>query len=145
MDDPGRSTWPRGPGAHRFYLGDMPQQPLAQVPVDAIWDWQEHGSCRSADPTLFFHPQNERGSARRSRDLAAKAVCASCPVRIECADYAVRAREPYGVWGGLTEEDREAIYARIDLADYPRTRGEGARMAAPEIDAAIRPLMSVSA
>ena len=70
----------------------MPQQPLAQVPVDAVWDWQEHGACRSADPTLFFHPQNERGSARRSRDLAAKAVCASCPVRIECADYAVRAR-----------------------------------------------------
>jgi WhiB family transcriptional regulator, redox-sensing transcriptional regulator len=130
---------------HRSYRGDMPQQPLAQVPVDAVWDWQEHGSCRTADPTLFFHPQNERGSARRSRDLAAKAVCASCPVRIECADYAVRAREPYGVWGGLTEEEREAIYARIDLAEYPRTRGEGARMAAPEIDAAIRPLFSVSA
>jgi hypothetical protein len=49
------------------------------------------------------------------------------------------------VWGGLTEEDREAIYARIDLAEYPRARGEGARMAAPEIDAAIRPLVSVSA
>ena len=46
---------------HRFYLGDMPQQPLAQVPVDAQWDWQEKGACRSADPTLFFHPQNERG------------------------------------------------------------------------------------
>ena len=45
----------------------------------------------------------------------------------------------------LTEEDREAIYARIDLAEYPRRRGEGARMAAPEIDAAIRPLMPVSA
>jgi WhiB family redox-sensing transcriptional regulator len=66
-------------------------------------------------------------------------------VRIECADYAVRAREPYGVWGGLTEEDREAIYARIDLAEYPRARGEGARMAATEIDAAIRPLVSISA
>jgi WhiB family transcriptional regulator, redox-sensing transcriptional regulator len=123
----------------------MPQQPLAQVPVDAVWDWQEQGSCRSADPTLFFHPQNERGSARRSRDLAAKSVCASCPVRLECADYAVRAREPYGVWGGLTEEERERIYARIDLAEYPRQRGEGARMAAPEIDAAIRPLVSVPA
>ena len=97
----------------------MPQQPLAQVPSDVVWQWQEHGSCREADPTLFFHPQNERGLARARRDRAAKAVCASCPVRIECADYAIRAREPYGVWGGLTEEDREAIYAKIPIAVYP--------------------------
>ena len=41
----------------------MPQQPLAQVPQDATWFWQEHGACRSVDPTLFFHPQNERGTA----------------------------------------------------------------------------------
>ena len=61
-------------------------------------------------------------------------------MRIECADYAVRAREPYGVWGGLTEEEREAIYARIDLAVYPRRRGEGARMAADEIAAAVQPV-----
>ena len=115
----------------------MPQQPLSQVPVDAVWDWQEHGECRSADPTLFFHPQNERGSSRRSRDRAAKAVCAACPVRVECADYAIRAREPYGVWGGMTEEEREQVYARIDLTVYPRRRGEGARMAAPEIEAAL--------
>jgi WhiB family transcriptional regulator, redox-sensing transcriptional regulator len=117
----------------------MPQQPLSQVPKDAIWDWQEKGACREADPTLFFHPQNERGLARLRRDRAAKSVCARCDVRIECADYAVRAREPYGVWGGLTEEDRERIYVRIALSIYPRQRGEGARMAAPEIDDAVSP------
>ena len=94
----------------------MPQQPLSQVPADATWDWQEVGSCREADPDLFFHPQNERGLARLRRDRAAKAVCASCDVRIECADYAIRAREPYGVWGGLTEDDRLAIYARAKTA-----------------------------
>lgn len=105
----------------------MPQQPLAQVPQDAQWHWQELGSCRVADPLLFFHPQNERGSSRLRRDRAAKAVCASCPVRMECADYAVRAREPYGVWGGLSEEDREQIYARLDSRHYPRARGEGVR------------------
>ena len=70
----------------------MPQQPLAQVPTDAQWFWQDHGACRDYDSTLFFHPQNERGSARMKRDRAAKLVCASCTVRLECADYAVRAR-----------------------------------------------------
>jgi len=92
----------------------MPQQPLAQVPLDSKWHWQEQGLCRSTDPLLFFHPQNERGSSRSRRDQSAKRVCASCPVRLECADYAIRAREPYGVWGGLSEDDREAIYRTID-------------------------------
>jgi len=117
----------------------MPQQPLAQVPTDARWFWQDHGACRSADPLLFFHPQNERGSARLRRDRAAKLICAGCPVRLECADYAVRAREPYGVWGGLSEEDREQIYARLDSRFYPRREGEGARAAAREIAEAISP------
>lgn len=117
----------------------MPQQPLAQVPADVRWFWQDHGACRSADPLLFFHPQNERGSARLRRDRAAKLICAGCPVRMECADYAVRAREPYGVWGGLSEEDREQIYARLDSRFYPRREGEGARAAAREIADAISP------
>jgi WhiB family transcriptional regulator, redox-sensing transcriptional regulator len=93
----------------------MPQQPLAHVPVDSTWFWQEHGSCREADPVVFFHPQNERGLARMRRDREAKKICADCPVRVECADYAIRAREPYGVWGGLSEDDRKAMYVRLGL------------------------------
>ena len=46
----------------------MPQQPLAQVPLDATWEWQDHGACREADTALFFHPQNERGLSRIRRD-----------------------------------------------------------------------------
>jgi WhiB family transcriptional regulator, redox-sensing transcriptional regulator len=107
----------------------MPQQPLARVPEDAIWHWQERGACRTADPVLFFHPQNERGSQRRRRDAAAQAICSKCPVRVPCADYAIRAREPYGVWGGLTEEEREVIYTRADARNYPRERGTGAKLA----------------
>lgn len=117
----------------------MPQQPLARVPVDSTWFWQEHGRCREADPLLFFHPQNERGAARIMRDRRAKGICAQCPVRIECADYAVRAREPYGVWGGLTEDERADIFARIDLPNSPRERGAGARAAAIEIAQAVSP------
>ena len=117
----------------------MPQQPLAQVPKDAQWFWQEHGSCLEADPLLFFHPQNERGSSRVRRDRTAKMVCAGCEVRMECADYAVRAREPYGVWGGLSEDDREHIYSRLDSRHYPREKGEGLRVASQEIAEAVSP------
>ncbi|MCX6433532.1 MAG: WhiB family transcriptional regulator, partial [Actinobacteria bacterium] len=95
--------------------------------------------CLEADPLLFFHPQNERGSSRVRRDRTAKMVCAGCEVRMECADYAVRAREPYGVWGGLSEDDREHIYSRLDSRHYPREKGEGLRVAREEIAEAVSP------
>ncbi len=107
----------------------MPQQPLAQVPVDATWEWQEHGACRQVDTTLFFHPQNERGLSRVRRDRAAKSVCSRCEVRLECADYAIRAREPYGVWGGLTEDERERIFGHVTLSQFGREKGAGLRAA----------------
>ena len=30
---------------------------------------------------------------------------------MQCAAHALAVREPYGVWGGLSEDDRDAIYA----------------------------------
>ncbi|TAK71315.1 MAG: WhiB family transcriptional regulator [Actinomycetota bacterium] len=81
-----------------------------------FWDWQMHAACRGDDPAVYFHPEGERGSARLERDRAAKAVCARCPVISQCAQHALAVREPYGVWGGLSEDEREAIYNRGRLA-----------------------------
>jgi WhiB family redox-sensing transcriptional regulator len=79
-------------------------------PVADIWEWQLLGACREADPRLFFHTEGERGAARRGRDEAARAVCAGCPVIEQCRRHAITVREPYGVWGGLTEDDRGQIH-----------------------------------
>jgi len=38
-------------------------------------------------------------------------VCVRCPVLRQCRQHALSVREPYGVWGGLSEEDREVVYA----------------------------------
>lgn len=80
-------------------------------PVADLWDWQLLGSCRRENPDVFFHPEGERGPARRDRDSAAKRVCAECPVLSQCRAHALQVREPYGVWGGMTEDEREAAYA----------------------------------
>jgi WhiB family redox-sensing transcriptional regulator len=77
-----------------------------------VWDWQLLGSCRGADPNIFFHPEGERGPAREAREKAAKQICGTCPVRVTCAEHALAVREPYGVWGGLSEDEREAIISR---------------------------------
>lgn len=81
-------------------------------PVLDLWEWQFEGACRKADPALFFHPEGERGAARRRRAEAAKAVCATCPVLQQCLEQSLRVREPYGVWGGLSEDERAAMLAR---------------------------------
>jgi WhiB family transcriptional regulator, redox-sensing transcriptional regulator len=76
-----------------------------------VWEWQLHGACRGQDTELFFHPEGERGPRRANREAAAKAVCATCPVIRQCAEHALRVREPYGIWGGLSEAERDEILA----------------------------------
>ncbi len=86
-------------------------------PVMDLWEWQFEGACREADPALFFHPEGERGAARRRRAEAAKAICATCPVLEQCRGQSLRVREPYGVWGGLSEDERAELLAREARAE----------------------------
>ena len=76
------------------------------------WDWQVLAACRGTDTSNFYHPENERGPSRSRREMRAKAVCARCPVIDSCLRWALAAREPYGVWGGLSVEEREALLTR---------------------------------
>ena len=81
-------------------------------PVAASWEWQQQGACRTLPTEMFFHPENERGPRRKAREMAAKAVCNSCPVIAECRAHALAVQEPYGIWGGLSEEERLEIISR---------------------------------
>ncbi len=110
-----------------------------------LWDWQLVAACRGVDSSLFFHPEGERGAARSAREAAAKEVCMRCPVRAECAAHALAVREPYGVWGGLTEDEREAMMGRSrhrgsdhrdEDGDYERatTRSGRSRVGAAQDD-----------
>lgn len=44
--------------------------------------------------------------------MLAKSICRSCPVRERCLDYALDNREPYGIWGALTERERRKLLAK---------------------------------
>jgi WhiB family redox-sensing transcriptional regulator len=78
-------------------------------PVTDIWDWQMQGACRGMDSGFFFHPEGERGPARANREARAKQVCRTCPVLEQCRRHALTVHEPYGVWGGLSEAERDEI------------------------------------
>ncbi len=73
------------------------------------WAWRSRAACRESDTELFYHPERERGAERRWREVAAKQVCATCPVREICLRSAIDTREQHGVWGGRTVEERETI------------------------------------
>ena len=69
-------------------------------------DWREAGACAHADPDLFF-PISWTGRAL-PQIAKARAICAVCPVRQTCLDYALEYDLMYGIWGGTTPEDRQA-------------------------------------
>jgi WhiB family redox-sensing transcriptional regulator len=56
--------------------------------------------------STFFHPPDERGDSREARIHQAKAICRGCPVIDKCLTHALRIPEPYGIWGGLSEDER---------------------------------------
>ncbi len=91
------------------------------TPVDPAWEWQLHAACRTVDPELFFHPDGARGTHRAAQERAALEVCASCPVVAPCRRHSLRVPEQYGVWGGLSEDDRARIHARAP-GDAPPPR-----------------------
>ena len=83
-------------------------------PVTDVWDWQLRAACREMDNALFFHPENERGPARADREAHAKQICRGCPVLQQCRAHSLAVREPYGVWGGLSESERDEIVRAQD-------------------------------
>jgi WhiB family redox-sensing transcriptional regulator len=73
--------------------------------------WYHYAACQGKDPELFF-PIGTTGPA--SLQLGeAKRVCAGCPVQSLCLEWAMLARIDYGVWGGLSEDERRALKRRI--------------------------------
>lgn len=78
-------------------------------PVSDVWDWQMQGACRGMDSGFFFHPEGERGPARANREQRAKEICGTCPVLEMCRRHALEVQEPYGVWGGLSEHERDLL------------------------------------
>ena len=65
--------------------------------------WQDEGDCRRWAGVIDFFPR--RGESARE----AKAICASCPVREPCLDFALREKITHGVWGGMTELERRQV------------------------------------
>lgn len=81
--------------------------------VTAEWQWQDHAACVGLDTDMFFGTSNEPLSARRRREARCRMVCGSCPVQRRCLQFALSHRIRDGVWGGTSEDERNALLRRM--------------------------------
>jgi hypothetical protein len=64
-------------------------------------DWIERAACAGLDTRVFFSD----GHHGREQVAVARRICAACPVQTECANWAIRTGEYYGVWGGMSQKE----------------------------------------
>lgn len=70
-----------------------------------LTSWRREAACREMDTDVFFPLTDEEAGP-------ARAVCATCPVRAECLEFALASGQHDGVWGGLTETERRRLRRR---------------------------------
>jgi len=68
-------------------------------------EWQDLAACREIPVEMFFPPAEQESEV-------AKAVCANCTVRQPCLEFALAEAERFGIWGGLTSQERRSLAAK---------------------------------
>jgi pimeloyl-ACP methyl ester carboxylesterase len=90
--------------------------------------WSARAACRGPQAIAFFPPiTSERKDDRLARERRAKEICAACAVRLRCLDHALATGEPHGIWGGLSETERQAIRERSPARRDPAVAFSGKR------------------
>lgn len=77
---------------------------------NAYSSWEkfwEGAACAGVDTEIFFEYDEVKFKKRERivRENQAKRICAECPIKSRCKNYAVTHNEK-GIWGGLTEKER---------------------------------------
>src|SRR6188472_4422415 len=73
-------------------------------------DWRRNAACTSHHPELFF-PIGTAGPALAQQEQA-RQICRGCPVRLACLEWAINVGADHGIWGGLSEQERQSLRRR---------------------------------
>jgi WhiB family redox-sensing transcriptional regulator len=81
-----------------------------------VTDWRDRAACRGFDPERWFPLKVRWGSEVLD---GARAICARCPVQVDCLDLALAVPEgldAVGVFGGLLPAERRWLRTDPTLA-----------------------------
>lgn len=82
----------------------------------ALGAWVDAGACRGHDQALWYPPVD---AGRHDRDddpyEAGRAVCADCPVAVDCLAYAIAAGETLGMWGAHDPDERRRLTRQLRI------------------------------
>lgn len=70
------------------------------------------GACATKPTSIFFPDPRTRGITPEMRE--AIDTCTGCIVRLPCFKYALH-HEIHGIWGGLTEAQRENMRRQLKI------------------------------
>ena len=79
-------------------------------------EWMAEGNCSTESPSVFF-PSDGVGVE------VARRICATCPVKLQCLEYALTNGIDHGVWGGASERERRRIARGRRLRGAERSAG----------------------
>jgi len=92
------------------------------APRASSGDWRSRAACLDEDPELFFPLGSAGPSLLQIED--AKAMCARCPVHMECLRWAMTIGVSDGVWGGHTADEINAAKRREKRKSQARCRAD---------------------
>lgn len=81
-----------------------------QLPFSETSDWQENARCNPNNREESMHPDVFYPDDKDNKALkAAKEICGRCVVDKECLQAALDQDERFGVWGGLSQSERQRL------------------------------------
>lgn len=66
------------------------------MPYEDDNDWYDDAACQGLGWTEFFDGEGSVG----------RRICATCPVRLRCLQFAINNAVTTGIWGGMTPLER---------------------------------------
>ena len=75
-------------------------------------EWMKDANCAGTLIDFFPHIDHKQDISLQ------RTICRSCQVQTECLTYAIRTREPHGIWGGMTPMERHIFAKRNRLPTF---------------------------
>jgi WhiB family redox-sensing transcriptional regulator len=82
-------------------------------------NFSTYGDCSNEqyDPEWWF-PVEKAGRTSWSRTYeanTARAICKSCPLLVECRNYAIKYHGLTGIWGGMDRHERRTMQIQLGI------------------------------